>query len=125
MVLFSAAIPFQGGVDHINEQWQSYWAGKFADQAYDAYDCIRPRVWEREDVAEYYKQNTLVYVDRRSTALNELFNQDGKTAKIIFNLVHPTTYQIKSDPLRWPLLTIFRNLPAIIFRVIRNRVLSR
>ena len=25
-VLFSAAIPFQGGTGHINEQWQSYWA---------------------------------------------------------------------------------------------------
>ena len=27
-VLFSAAIPGQGGVGHLNEQWQSYWAGQ-------------------------------------------------------------------------------------------------
>src|SRR5579862_3100091 len=26
LVLFSAAIPFQGGVGHINEQWPEYWA---------------------------------------------------------------------------------------------------
>ncbi len=25
VVLFSAAIPGQGGVNHINEQWQSFW----------------------------------------------------------------------------------------------------
>jgi SAM-dependent methyltransferase len=29
-VLFSAAIPGQGGTRHINEQWQSYWADLFA-----------------------------------------------------------------------------------------------
>ena len=25
VVLFSAAIPLQGGTEHVNEQWQSYW----------------------------------------------------------------------------------------------------
>jgi hypothetical protein len=29
-VLFGAAIPGQGGVNHINEQWQSYWVAKFS-----------------------------------------------------------------------------------------------
>ena len=29
IVLFSAAIPGQGGTHHINEQWQSYWVKKF------------------------------------------------------------------------------------------------
>src|SRR5579885_1972354 len=28
-VLFSAAIPGQGGVGHINEKWQDYWRGLF------------------------------------------------------------------------------------------------
>lgn len=28
-VLFSAAIPYQGGTDHINEQWPSWWAELF------------------------------------------------------------------------------------------------
>ena len=29
VVLFSAAIPFQGGTHHVNLQWQDYWAGLF------------------------------------------------------------------------------------------------
>ena len=29
VVLFGAAIPGQGGVGHLNEQWQSYWANLF------------------------------------------------------------------------------------------------
>jgi hypothetical protein len=33
-VLFSAAIPHQGGVNHVNEQWQSYWAATFAERGY-------------------------------------------------------------------------------------------
>jgi hypothetical protein len=29
IVVFSAAIPFQGGFQHINEQWPDYWAERF------------------------------------------------------------------------------------------------
>jgi len=25
VILFSAAIPFQGGIEHVNEQWPDYW----------------------------------------------------------------------------------------------------
>lgn len=125
VVLFSAAIPRQGGVDHVNEQWQSYWAERFAKEGYEAFDCIRPRVWDHEDVAEYYKQNALVYVDRRNEAVTEIFRRDAQGRKVVFNLVHPATYQIKSDPLRWPLATVVRKFPAIVARVIRNRVFSR
>jgi 2-polyprenyl-3-methyl-5-hydroxy-6-metoxy-1,4-benzoquinol methylase len=45
IVMFSAAIPEQGGGHHVNEQWQSYWADIFATVGYVAVDCIRPKVW--------------------------------------------------------------------------------
>src|SRR6266511_1612991 len=41
VVLFSAAIPFQGGVGPINEQWPEYWAEHFARNGYAVIDCIR------------------------------------------------------------------------------------
>ena len=28
VILFSAAIPFQGGSGHVNEQWPEYWVAK-------------------------------------------------------------------------------------------------
>ena len=31
VVLFSAAIPVQGGVAHVNEQWPEYWSSLFAE----------------------------------------------------------------------------------------------
>lgn len=50
LILFSAAIPGQGGKNHINEQWQSYWANKFENNEFNAYDFIRQRLWARNDV---------------------------------------------------------------------------
>jgi SAM-dependent methyltransferase len=63
VVLFSAAIPFQGGTDHINEQWQSYWRELFARHGYVAVDCIRPAVAGDRRVEPWYRQNTLVYCE--------------------------------------------------------------
>jgi SAM-dependent methyltransferase len=61
-VLFSAAIPGQGGVGHVNEQWQSYWADLFADHGYRAHDMVRPRIWTDEAVPAWYRQNAVLYL---------------------------------------------------------------
>jgi hypothetical protein len=57
VILFSAAIPRQGGADHINERWQSYWVRLFEDESYCAYDLVRPRIWQEDDVWMWYRQN--------------------------------------------------------------------
>jgi SAM-dependent methyltransferase len=61
-VLFSAAIPGQGGVGHVNEQWQSYWGNLFAAQGYRPYDAVRPRIWTDEAVPAWYRQNAILYL---------------------------------------------------------------
>lgn len=62
-VLFSAAIPGQGGVGHLNEQWQSFWAGRFSAHGYLAHDVVRPRIWTDEAVPAWYRQNALLFLD--------------------------------------------------------------
>ncbi|MDB5613564.1 MAG: Methyltransferase protein [Devosia sp.] len=62
-VLFSAAIPGQGGVGHRNEQWQSWWAALFATHGYLAYDVVRPAIWSDEDIPAWYRQNAVLYLD--------------------------------------------------------------
>ena len=124
VVMFSAAIPAQGGVDHVNEQWQSYWAELFGCEGYGVHDCIRPRIWGCAEVAEYYRQNVLVYVDERNPGLASLFGENLKGRPALLDVVHPATYRIKSDPLRWPLPVVVKNLPAIALRVVKNRLLS-
>ena len=91
VILFSAAVPDQGGTNHVNEQWQSYWAKKFSRFGYVAIDCIRPEVWAREDVAFWYRQNILIYAKSselyRYPELQEFYlkHRDG----IIYDAVHP------------------------------------
>lgn len=70
-ILFSAAIPGQGGVNHINEQWASYWKRLFAAHDYACIDLLRPKIWNDPNVTWWYKQNLILYVDREILNENE------------------------------------------------------
>ncbi len=61
LVLFSAALPGQGGTSHINERPASYWAGLFAAHCYQPRDLIRPRIWGIEKIPFWYRQNIFIY----------------------------------------------------------------
>ncbi|WP_299191739.1 methyltransferase domain-containing protein [uncultured Erythrobacter sp.] len=90
-VLFSAAIPMQGGTGHINEQWQSYWAEHFGAQGFTAFDPLRPMIWADGDIAFWYRQNMLVYAREGSDAAAKLAAQ-GFGAPAMLDLVHPDQY---------------------------------
>lgn len=64
VILFSAALPMQGGTGHINEQPCSYWANIFAQYGYYAVDCIRPLIWDNKDVEVWYRNNTILFVSQ-------------------------------------------------------------
>ncbi len=64
VVLFSAAIPRQGGTAHINEQWQSQWAAIFAHYDFVTCDVLRPLIWDNADIARWYRQNILLFCRR-------------------------------------------------------------
>ena len=61
LILFSAGIPLQGGLNHINEQWQSYWVRIFEQNGFGCKDEIRPKIWGDTGVNVWYRQNTLVF----------------------------------------------------------------
>jgi SAM-dependent methyltransferase len=61
VVLFSAAIPGQGGKNHVNEQWPEYWAARFEERRYRMFDYIRNRIWDSPDVEWWYAQNILLF----------------------------------------------------------------
>lgn len=66
LVLFSAAAPKQGGVNHINEQWPSYWAEKFAARGFRTVDCLRPHLLARSDVSWWYAQNIMLFASQEA-----------------------------------------------------------
>jgi len=93
IVLFSAAIPGQGGTNHVNEQWPSYWAALFRRHGYVHVDCLRLGLWDDESVPPWYAQNLLFYVARDALpdhpALARL-HDPSQAAPL--HLVHPTRY---------------------------------
>ncbi len=60
IILFSAAVPGQGGVNHVNEQWQSYWLKLFEMQGFIVDYSLRNELWNDEEIAFYYRQNMLL-----------------------------------------------------------------
>ncbi|MBJ7470562.1 MAG: class I SAM-dependent methyltransferase [Solirubrobacteraceae bacterium] len=97
VVLFSAAIPYQGGTGHVNEQWPSYWAEKFAAHGYVPVDVLRRKLWDREDVAYYYRQNLTFYVRESALgdypALQQGYEETGGTLP---DLIHPEVWTRRS-----------------------------
>jgi SAM-dependent methyltransferase len=96
VVLFSAAIPGQGGENHINEQWQDYWAKLFCQRGYVAIDYLRPKVWSNPQVAYWYSQNILLFVQsdylERRPALQEKLRLFQVMDTASLNKVHPLLF---------------------------------
>lgn len=93
LVLFSAAAPHQGGREHVNEQWPSWWAERFASHGYVPVDCIRRRIWSDPDVEWWYAQNTLLYVAGDVlAALPALQREHEQMGRSQLDVVHPTRY---------------------------------
>jgi SAM-dependent methyltransferase len=90
VVLFSAAIPGQRGVHHVNEQWPGYWAERFAAHGYEPRDWVRPRVWDDERVVWWYAQNTILYVSSSVADQAPWSSERGPTAPA--RLVHPVLF---------------------------------
>jgi SAM-dependent methyltransferase len=61
-IIFSAAIPQQGGAGHINEQWPIYWAKLFAKENYITVDYLRSKLWGHQHVESWYAQNILCFI---------------------------------------------------------------
>ncbi|MGO9176082.1 MAG: class I SAM-dependent methyltransferase [Desulfobaccales bacterium] len=123
LVLFSAAIPFQGGMNHVNEQWQDYWAKLFEAKGYVAIDCIRELIWENNNVEWWYPQNTLLYA-RLKLLKDPLLTKKYEESKIaMLSLVHPRHYvTMLTDPGRWSLKRIIPLLPFLIKKAIIGRI---
>jgi SAM-dependent methyltransferase len=90
-VLFSAAIPHQRGLNHINEQWPEYWARLFARHGYVVVDAIRPRVWTQPGIAYWYRQNTFIYARSDALATRPLLaSARERTNESMLAIVHPS-----------------------------------
>lgn len=100
VILFSAALPLQGGSHHVNEQWPAYWEQKFKVQGYVPVDAIRRHVWDDKSVSFFYAQNILLYVKESELSKYPKLEEEIKTGHgRALPLVHPHMYLYYAE--RW------------------------
>lgn len=101
LVVFSAAIPHQGGVGHVNEQWPAHWIRLFDERNFDVVDTLRTALWNDDAVDWWYAQNMLLFVDRMD-GRRERFDRmlEGQAQRRALALVHPRLYLSKVDHVR-------------------------
>ena len=92
-VLFSAAIPLQGGHHHVNEQFLSYWITLFEKHEFRPLDIIRGRIWQDQQVHWWLRQNIVLF------ALDELIEANEDLRKAVattpISVVHPEVYVMR------------------------------
>src|SRR5215208_2273917 len=96
VVLFSAAIPYQGGDNHVNEQWPEYWVEIFKNKGYIVVDALRRKIWNNEDVQPWYAQNVFLFVAEGRLKDFPLLGTGSELQNTsMLSLVHPQLYLSK------------------------------
>jgi SAM-dependent methyltransferase len=95
-VLFSAAIPGQGGVGHLNEQWPEYWTEKFGAHGFVPVDVIRHQIWTDTKIPVHYRQNTLIF--EKTDARLPVEAEASPSPGLPLALVHPEVYLEAVEP---------------------------
>jgi SAM-dependent methyltransferase len=92
LLVFSAAVPGQGGTNHVNEQWPAYWRDLFAEHGYEVFDVLRPRLWKEERVGFWFRQNLLVF------ATGSAAERVRALPKVPFplDIVHPAQFEYRN-----------------------------
>lgn len=94
LVLFSAAIPGQGGINHVNEQWPSYWHKRFSEQGCVRLDLFRPRIRDDLRICSFIRQNLFLFASKEWVASNpttRAFIHDAERFDV--NWVHASLYE--------------------------------
>jgi SAM-dependent methyltransferase len=95
-VLFSAAIPHQGGHHHVNEQFLPYWAERFARFGFRPLDVIRGKIWSDQAILWWLRQNVVLFADQKLIAGDERLKRAAdESAAYPLSLVHPEVYMFR------------------------------
>lgn len=92
-ILFSAAVPGQSGMGHVNCQWPSYWQALFNARGFVCSDEVRWAIWDNPKIEPWYRQNLMLAVRDEARA--------GREPRVR-SVVHPDLFALHSagDQLR-------------------------
>ena len=121
VVIFSAAVPGQGGTHHVNEQWPSYWIPRFEALGFVPLDCLRHQLWRNDRVAWWYVQNVFAFV--RESRREDFPRACQVTHSWPTDLVHPRAYvraTVPSEMSPRMLKEVTRALPYFPRKILRH-----
>ena len=93
IILFSAAIPGQGGTHHVNEQYPSYWSSHFKKNGFATYDPFRERIFSNLNLPYWFRQNLLLF---SNCPLNGIQPIETPNSYIHFELYEKKITEIKN-----------------------------
>lgn len=117
VVLFSAAVPGQLGVGHVNEQWPGYWEARFAEHGYRRLDPIRRHIFQDARVAGWYQQNLFLYASAQALAGSPALRAEadrcaGQEIELVYRHVLGRYQSLRG---------LLRELPRALWRALRHR----
>jgi SAM-dependent methyltransferase len=124
-ILFSAACPGQGGQNHVNCQWPSFWQNKFNLFGFACFDIIREKIWNNQKIEAWYRQNLFIAKKSRRAGneprINalihpEIFSEQINTAKEIKKRI-----ETGELPFRWYIKTVILSAVFKIKRRIKEK----
>jgi SAM-dependent methyltransferase len=98
MIIFSAAVPGQGGEHHVNEQWIGYWEKLFSTHGYRLHDLLRPIIWNNTKMRWWYRQNMYLFAHHSVLPDEQKFRSEFTTAPIQY--LHPGILQTRNEELQ-------------------------
>jgi SAM-dependent methyltransferase len=117
VIMFSAALPGQGGQNHINEQWPSYWQDHFANCGFEMIDFFRFKIWNNPKIEYWYKQNLFLVV-RKGHALSKNETQSA------YSLVHPELLELIHEQYQNKIISLKGKISKLKKRDIIGRVVN-
>lgn len=116
-VLFSAAVPGQGGEHHVNEQSFEFWRELFGERGFLPFDCFRAR-FAGAPLEPWYARNMLLYVAAEATErLPEQVRRAQVPADTAIADLSPFSFRVRRSILRRLPVSVVTRLAVLKHRV--------
>lgn len=127
LVLFSAAVPGQGGTGHINEQWPAYWRAEFARHGFHRLDPFRRHILSDPRVAWWYRQNLFLFASAEALAASPVLQAEAKAPDSgEFELLHVNVLDYYSETYRYQSLrALLAHVPRVAWNSLRRVLLGQ
>lgn len=99
-VLFSAAVPYQLGINHINLKPLMYWHDKFFNRGFSMFD-IRGIFWDNREIPYWYRQNMVIFAE--DSLDMELHDLEIDSCHMKIDVIHPELFKTiaEKNPLQF------------------------